>query len=278
MSSESTVPITRSNFNFCFVSYGVAVRLGSNDRNLLSEVVKVVSRSLIGQLTLIEADEREFDYELEVCRDDDGNYFRVEFGKKTPGSPSRERCLDILRFLVRIRVAEYARNEVFVHAGVVGWKGKAIVIPASSFSGKTTLVAEFVKLGAVYYSDEYAVFDSEGYVHPFARDLSMRLDGSVYQTDVPVEQLGASAGNERMPVGLILVTKYESDAKWEPELLSTGEGVIEMVPHTISIRRNTDFSLKVLNTAASRAIIARGKRNEANLFAAEILDSFAKDF
>ena len=43
---------------------------------------------------------------------------------------------------VRLFVAELAKQRVFVHAGVVGWKGKAIVIPGRSYSGKSTLVAE----------------------------------------------------------------------------------------------------------------------------------------
>src|SRR4051794_33193161 len=38
-------------------------------------------------------------------------------------------------------VAVAARKRVFVHAGVVGWKGRAVLIPGRSFCGKTTLVA-----------------------------------------------------------------------------------------------------------------------------------------
>src|SRR5579862_5116240 len=56
-------------------------------------------------------------------------------------------------------VAGAARRRVFVHAGVVGWKGQAIVIPGRSYSGKTLLVAALVRAGATYYSDEYAVLD-----------------------------------------------------------------------------------------------------------------------
>src|SRR5271165_1182789 len=35
-------------------------------------------------------------------------------------------------------VANYCPNRVFVHAGVVGWKGRALVLPGTSFAGKTT--------------------------------------------------------------------------------------------------------------------------------------------
>ena len=45
-------------------------------------------------------------------------------------------------------VAQEAPDRVFVHAGVVGWKGRAIVIPGSSHSGKTSLVAALLAAGA----------------------------------------------------------------------------------------------------------------------------------
>jgi len=74
-------------------------------------------------------------------------------------------------------IAETAHDRFFVHAGVVGWNGRAIVIPGQSKIGKTTLVEEFLRIGATYYSDEFAVFDRRGYVHPFARPLRVRTDG-----------------------------------------------------------------------------------------------------
>lgn len=44
---------------------------------------------------------------------------------------------------LRITVAYWARKEyLFVHAGVVGWQGRAIVLPGRSHSGKSTVVVE----------------------------------------------------------------------------------------------------------------------------------------
>src|SRR5262245_46255440 len=42
---------------------------------------------------------------------------------------------------LQLYIAEWAADRVFVHAGVVGWKGQAIVIPGRSLAGKSTLVA-----------------------------------------------------------------------------------------------------------------------------------------
>ena len=48
-------------------------------------------------------------------------------------------------------VAERAPDHLFVHAGVVGWEGRAIVMPGASFAGKTTLVQAWLEAGATYY-------------------------------------------------------------------------------------------------------------------------------
>ena len=49
--------------------------------------------------------------------------------------------------------------------------GHGIMLPGYSFAGKTTLVAEFVRAGALYYSDEYAVLDRDRFAHPYPRPL-----------------------------------------------------------------------------------------------------------
>jgi len=79
---------------------------------------------------------------------------------------------------VHLHIAEAAPRRRFVHAGVVGWRGEAILIPGRSHSGKSTLVAASVAAGATYYSDEYAVLDEQGRDHPFPKPLSLYPTGS----------------------------------------------------------------------------------------------------
>jgi hypothetical protein len=68
------------------------------------------------------------------------------------------KILDAFENHLQLWVAEGAPRHAFVHAGVVGWRGRAMVIPRSSHSGKSTLAAALIRAGATYYSDEYAVF------------------------------------------------------------------------------------------------------------------------
>jgi hypothetical protein len=194
---------------------------------------------------------------------------KIEYGNE------RELCLKYLDWQIRLTIAEFAVDRVFLHAGVVAWKGKAIIIPARSFQGKTTLVKELTKLGAQYYSDEYAVLDEQGFVHPFPKMLSIRgLEDEYRQIDYPVETLGGVKGIEPLPVGMVLLTEFESGAGWQPQILSDGLGVMEMLSHTIPIRYNPNFSLKVLNKTVNRAIIVKTKRGEAKDFAVKLLSFF----
>lgn len=187
----------------------------------------------------------------------------------------RRSLLEILGSLVRIAVAEYAVGRVFVHAGVVGWKGKAIIIPARSFKGKTALTAELVKLGARYYSDEYAVLDQRGRVHPFPKDLSIRgIINDHQQLDHSVEELGGKAGKRPIPAGLVLITEYKAGAKWRPKLLNAGLGMMALIDNTVPIRRDPHFALPILSKVATEAMIVKTKRGEAAEAAALILKLF----
>ena len=89
-------------------------------------------------------------------------------------SMNLEETLKALDTNIQLMVSLEAPTKLFVHAGVVAWRDRAILIPGSSFSGKSTLVSELVRHGAVYYSDEYAVLDGRGRVHAYPRPLVMK--------------------------------------------------------------------------------------------------------
>lgn len=184
-----------------------------------------------------------------------------------------------LQSMIRLTIAEFAAERVFLHAGAVAWKGKAIVFPASSFSGKSSLVAEMVKRGALYYSDDFAVLDKHGLLHPFHRQLSLRgSEDKCRQVDFSVEELGGKAGAEPIPVGMVLITEYKEENKnpknWQPEILTVGQGIMEILAHTIPIRYNPKFSLEVLNKITECAIIGRSQRGDAKQFADLLINFF----
>ena len=182
-----------------------------------------------------------------------------------------EEVFETLDSDLRLRVGMTVRDKLFVHAGVVGWRGKAIVIPGRSFSGKTTLVAELVKAGANYYSDEYAVFDTDGLVHPYSRRLSIREESSARVKRCSVEELGGKSGTEPLSVGLIIQTEYQSGVQWSPQKISAGQAVLALLDNTIVARLRPEFALPVLSRAVSGALALEGERGEAKDTAMEVL-------
>lgn len=174
---------------------------------------------------------------------------------------------------LRLYVAERARRRVFVHAGVVGWRGRAIVIPGRSFSGKSSLVAALVRAGATYYSDEYAVFDERGRVHPFRAPLSMRgKDGQASTRHAP-ETLGGPLGGGALPVGLVAVSEYRPGARWRPRRLTPGQGVLALLANTVPARQRPAAALAALRQAVAEAPILKGMRGEAEEVADVLLEN-----
>lgn len=182
-----------------------------------------------------------------------------------------ETVLDSYDTHLRIGIAQFSRHKLFVHAGVVGWKGKAILFPGRTLAGKTHLVAELVKAGATYFSDEYAVLDRDGFVHPFAKPLSIRPEKAARQIETPVEMIGGVAGRTKLPIGLVVMSRYEAGARWRPMRLTPGEGMLALLENTFSARLSPELAMSVLRQVVTGATVLRSKRGEARELTDQIL-------
>jgi hypothetical protein len=181
-----------------------------------------------------------------------------------------ELALELLDSQIRLHLGEKAPARIFVHAGVVGHRSRAIVMPARSFAGKTELVAALVRAGAAYYSDEFAVLDEYGLVHPYAKPLSIR-GRDQWQTDHHVQTLGGVAGEEPLQLGLIVVTTYSPDAEWRPRRLSAGEGAMALLANTVPARERPAEAMRAISRAADGAIALSSPRGEADATAPLLL-------
>ena len=165
---------------------------------------------------------------------------------------------------VQLTVAEYAPRRVFVHAGVVEWNGKAILIPGSSFSGKSTMVAELLRAGATYYSDEYAIIDKDGRVHPYPRPLRIRSLDAVWPKRMEAAAFGSQTGTRPRPLALVLATNFREGARWRRRELSRGKAVLELLANTVSARSQPEMALAYLSKAVAHATTFKGTRGEAS--------------
>lgn len=190
---------------------------------------------------------------------------------------NQEELFEALEADLRLFVAEHAMRRVFLHAGVVGWKDRAIVLPGRSYSGKSTLVIELVRAGAVYYLDEYAILDARGSVHPFAQPVSIRTAGDFKQSKRSIVSLGGAAGKKALPVGVVVLSRFDRDKRWRPRRLSPGRGLLELLSHTVSARRYPDRAIAVLTQVVSRAPVIKSSRGEARGTARLLLNTLDSD-
>lgn len=184
-----------------------------------------------------------------------------------------DEALAVLEAEIRRGIATAAPRRTFVHAGVVGWRGRAIVVPGVSRSGKTTLVAALARRGAAYLSDEYAVLDAAGRVHPFAKPLSVRPPSGCdrHASRVAPAELGAVVGRRALPIGLIAFATHRPGATWAPAALTQGHAVLEMLRHAVPARLRPEAVLEALCAATATARVLQGERGDADETAAALL-------
>jgi hypothetical protein len=164
---------------------------------------------------------------------------------------------------LRFALAQFSKRKIFVHGGAIGWNGKVAVFPGSTHSGKSHLVAELIKAGADYFSDEHVVLDDKGFVHPWLKPLSIRDGHQGRQRNVWPEALGARVATKPLPVSLVLSTYFRPAAIWNPQTLTPAVGALELVANAISARKYPERAMSVLAATAERALIVKSDRPDA---------------
>jgi hypothetical protein len=261
------------NHGFSITSFGLTIGFRSNDAEVLEQLTPLFPPDW--SLSSVQKVERLYSL-LIGGPSPDGRSRRFNLLYADLGRIARahdlESVFNTFERDIATYVAEFARERTFVHAGVVGWRGKAIVVPGRTLTGKSTLVAELVRAGATYYSDEYAVLDEEGFVHPYPRQISLRDETNAHTDRFPAEALGGIIGDSPLPIGLILVTNYKERARWNPRKLTPGQAAIALMANTISARHDPVLAMAALQKAVVAAEALKGSRPDASKIVESLLD------
>lgn len=275
--SKGSDPVNSSLFkSFRFESFGVNVVVESDSKVLLETAREIVEDAFATSATIFDTGGVDPSHTFRITKVD-GQFILYKDGSLRETGESEKNFFNYLNSVLRLEVAEFAVDKVFVHSGAVAHNGLALLLPGTSGSGKSTLTAELVRNGAEYYSDEYAVLNADGLLEPFPRKITLKSKGSDESGNVSAGDLGGTAGSEPAPVGMIVFTRFEDDGRWEPEYLSQGSAIMELIPNTLTTRKNPAFALKVLDLAAQRAIMLKSLRGDAKSFAQFLLDFFDKN-
>ena len=170
--------------------------------------------------------------------------------------------IEALQTAVDEKAVRTLPHMVPVHAGVIVWNGAAALLPGGSGSGKTTLVAELLQKGAVYCSDEYALVDAEGRVHPYPRALLLRSDGGWRTPTLPSTLKAATAGGPA-PVRLIVAVERVEGAQWNVRRISQSEALVLLLRNTPREMADSPEMLAPLRAAVSSAVCYEGVRGES---------------
>jgi hypothetical protein len=116
----------------------------------------------------------------------------------------------------------------------------------------------------MYYSDDFAVLDRAGLLHPYPQPLGVRGPLSTRQERVDPASIGAAIGAEPLPVGALVLTAHREGALWRPKELSLGIAVMETMRHTVCGRRRPADAMDVLTASLRDALRWRSDRDEAD--------------
>ena len=170
-----------------------------------------------------------------------------------------------------LTAADHLTDRAVVHAGLVTWQGRSVLLPGPSRAGKSTLVLALADLGATVLTDEFVLLDpltgaATGWPRPVHR---RRADGGTDRIAV-APRAADPAGP--VPVDLVAVLGFDRDhgeRRWAS--LRPGDVVTSLVGNTVNARRQPDRTFDAAVAVARTAAGVGGRRGEAVDAAAALL-------
>lgn len=186
---------------------------------------------------------------------------------------SASQVIDLVPELIRVldeTVIQHLTTMRAVHAGCVLWREQVLLLPGMTHAGKSSLVAELLRRGATYFSDEYALIDAEGRVHPYPRPLLLR-NGCPEQFPVLAGECNALIGDTPAPVGWILALEYLPECTWSVAAVPQSEALLILLRNTPHILAETRDMVEIFQRAVAGAACYSGRRSEAAEAVGQIL-------
>lgn len=255
--------------NLQLQAYGVRLEIAVEPAALLASVQPMLPPGWVA------CEDRDIDARFSLFPHG-GGYEVTRDGAELAHGASLQVSLGVLDAQLRMTIATQAPTGAFIHAGAVSVHGRAIVLPGFSFAGKTTLVRALLEEGATYLSDEFAVLDEQGRVHPYAKPLSLRPPDAARNDHATTREtiaaaLGADTAETPVAVGVIAALTYEPDTRWAPETRSGAQGALILLSHALRGREDSERVLPIVGAAAREALVLEGQRGEASEAAARLL-------
>lgn len=173
---------------------------------------------------------------------------------------------DLLERSLAVFAALRLSRLVAVHAAVIRWQGRALVVPAVSGGGKSTLSRAAHEAGATVMSDEYALIDpGTGLVTGWRRPVRiLTAHGGVDRLDIAVA-VGPT------PVGCVAFVVHQPGSADAWHAISHGAAVGRLLAHTLCASIRPHDSLDAALAAIGTAHAVAGTRGDAATTMAPLL-------
>lgn len=252
----------------CIRAHGFSLSVSSD----CPETLSVVERYLLPWLPRTSGRPKATGLSISLTRNAAPGHFKVRLNDRVIAeSEALPYLLNLIQQAADERMIATLDRRAAVHAGVVAYRGRAIILPGASGSGKSRLVQELLQRGAEYCSDEYAIFDRTGKVHPYPRALMIRNEGEV-QHPFLASELRAEVRTEPIPAGLILFLKYETGAAGLTiDALDRSDALIRLLQNCPHILAENPAIVAPLQAAVAQASAWSGVRGDAEEAALAIL-------
>lgn len=169
---------------------------------------------------------------------------------------------------IELLVCAALPDRVGVHAGVVSFADRAIVVPGTSMAGKSTIVRALIDAGATYFSDEFALVDADGLVWPYPRPVTLRnASGRARHLPTPA----AAPDGPPVRLGVLAALTYSPDG-WQVQRLSAAQAALAMLANSLSAQRDAPRTLNYLAAAVTDVpVLLSGTRDDADTSAGRLL-------
>ena len=176
--------------------------------------------------------------------------------------------LETFEARLHLELGIVSEDFLFIHCGPVQICFQAVLLAGRSMAGKSTLVKALLDAGASYLSDEFAVIDRAGKVHPFPRPLSLRHPEV---RRLPVSDYHFRGTDQSFPVGAVYSLEYSEEGFGEIREATLGMTVLKMFDNTVAAQRLGASAIDRLVSSLQGAYFYEGIRGASEVAAGLIL-------
>jgi hypothetical protein len=256
--------------SFALSAFGCNIRATAGS----PETLALLDRNIFPPIPRVTTGAFEPDLDLRAAETANGHQLSVNGAVIASALSANGLLLHVLHVLDET-VVRHLDSLRAIHAGAVLWQGRVLLFPGSTHSGKSSLTAELLRRGAQCMSDEYALVDPDGRVHPYPRPLLLR-DSDGLQTPTLPSELNATFAQAPAPAAWIFTLQYDPGASWSIDPVPQSVALIGLLRNTPHALADVPDMAPAFQRLVAGAVCYQGHRPNAAEAAEQILDLIAK--